>query len=66
MDVWGCPLVPGLKRVEVASERLSLTIPLGLHSELVRLLQVDKQWVDRQEFIRHAIREQLARRKEER
>jgi metal-responsive CopG/Arc/MetJ family transcriptional regulator len=45
----------------VPSERIGLILPEGLHAEMTELMLSEKKWVDRQDFIRHAIREKIER-----
>ena len=51
----------GRKRVEVATESVTVLIPAGVHDEMILLIQSEKAWFDRQEFIKEAIREKLQR-----
>ena len=61
MDDDNRPLLPGIKKVNVLSERITVLIPAGLHSEIVNVMTREQKWVDRQEFIRQAIREKVER-----
>ena len=61
MDDDNRPLLPGIKKVNVLSERITVLIPAGLHSEIVNVMTREQEWVDRQEFIRQAIREKVER-----
>jgi hypothetical protein len=51
----------GRKRVEVQTESVTTKFPAGLHAEMVSLIDREKRWFDRQEFIKEAVREKIER-----
>jgi hypothetical protein len=53
--------MPGKKRAGVDYERVGVTIPKGIHDEMVAIIATDKRWFDRVEFAREAIKEKIDR-----
>lgn len=53
----------GKKRVGVPSEPVTVLFPAGAHEEMVRLINSERRWFDRQEFIKEAVREKIEREK---
>ena len=44
---------------------MGVTLPDGLYEEMIRVIDNERRWVDRVEFIREAIKEKLERWKKE-
>jgi len=53
--------LPGVKRVNIPTERVTVLIPEGLYAEMVEVMTHEKKWVDRVEFVRQAVREKVDR-----
>jgi metal-responsive CopG/Arc/MetJ family transcriptional regulator len=53
--------MPGVSKSAVPSQRIGLSIPEGLHSQMMEVILAEKKWVDRADFIRQAILEKVQR-----
>lgn len=51
----------GEKKTNVGYQKLTITLPDGIHDEMKRLIESRRRWFDRVEFIREAIKEKIAR-----
>jgi hypothetical protein len=61
MDDCNHLLLPGVKRVNIPTERVTVLIPEGLYAEMVEVMTRERKWVDRVEFVRQAVREKVDR-----
>jgi metal-responsive CopG/Arc/MetJ family transcriptional regulator len=51
----------GTKRSGVSYEKVGITLPEGVYAEMIGIIEADKRWFDRVEFIREAVREKIER-----
>ena len=55
----------GKRRTVAGYQKVGVTLPDGLYEEMIRVIDNERRWVDRVEFIREAIKEKLERWKKE-
>ncbi|MDE1822042.1 MAG: hypothetical protein KGI98_14475 [Euryarchaeota archaeon] len=53
--------MPGDVRVKVTTDPLQIRVPHGLHADMVALIESEKRWSGRQEFVLEALREKIER-----
>ena len=58
-------LMSGKRRTVAGYQKVGVTLPDGLYEEMIRVIDNERRWVDRVEFIREAIKEKLERWKKE-
>ncbi len=51
----------GFKRSEVGYQKVGITLPDGVYEEMVTIIETDRRWFDRVEFIREAVKEKIER-----
>ncbi len=60
------PRVPkGTKRSDVGYQKVGVTIPDGVYREMIEIVESERRWFDRVEFIREAVKEKIERWKKE-
>lgn len=55
----------GAKRSAVGYEKVGITLPDGIYEEMVAIIETDRRWFDRVEFVREAVKEKIERWKKE-
>ncbi len=52
-------------KIKVAREPLGLRVPVGLYNDMVQVIDAEKRWSGRQEFVLEAIKEKIDRHRKE-
>ena len=51
----------GSKRSQVGYQKVGITLPDGVYEEMVAIIESDRHWFERVEFVREAVKEKIER-----